>query len=278
MKTTIGRSVIAISTLALVSTAGAQDARWEPWLGCWEMVRENVRDGIVLPLQDQPALALPTGPQRAAPQVCVRRTGENRVTLRTTVEGQPALEQSIVSDGSESPITDGSCQGSQRAEWSRSGERLVAHAELSCRGQEPLSVSCLSLIAPDGTWLDIRAVRMGARETTRVSRYRRLRSESAVSRLAGPPLMLGDVKEASAKVSPRAVEAALVETNARFDLTSRELIDLDAAKVPANVIDLVVALSYPERFVVERTSRRDSASSVLASDPFLYSSFGFPFG
>ena len=40
-------------------------------------------------------------------------------------------------------------------------------------------------------------------------------------------LTLEDVKEASAKVSPRALEAALVETRASFDLTSKSLLDLE---------------------------------------------------
>lgn len=261
MKLSFARILIAASVVTLAAEARAQDARWEPWLRCWEMVRENV----------------PSSPRRAAPRVCVTRAGHNAVTLTTTIEGQPALEQTIVSDGSETPIRDDSCSGSQRAEWSRTGERLFTRAELACEGQPSRSVSALSLIAPDGTWLDIRTVRMGPSETTRVSRYRRAAGESAASALiAGSRLTLEDVKEATAKVSPRAVEAALVETRASFNLTSRQLIDLDDAHVPANVIDLMVALSYPQHFVVERTARPEP-SGYLASDPFLFSPFDVPF-
>jgi hypothetical protein len=141
-------------------------------------------------------------------------------------------------------------------------------------------VSSLTLIAPDGTWLDIRTVRLASNENTRVSRYRRVPGQTAPP-MTGARLTLADVKEASTKVSPRVVEAALVETNAGFDLSSRQLIDLADAKVASNVIDLIVALSYPQRFVVERTANRGSGGG-FGFDPFgfdpAFSSFGFPFG
>ena len=44
------------------------------------------------------------------------------------------------------------------------------------------------------------------------------------------------------------------------------------------MIDLIVALSYPDRFVVERTARADVAPSVpLYDDPFFVGwAFGYP--
>src|SRR4030095_14414455 len=88
---------------------------------------------------------------------------------------------------------------------------------------------------------------------------------------------LDDVKEASAKVSPRALEAALVETRASFNLSSKRLLELQAAGVPASVVDLMVALSYPDRFVVERTASVDRARAPIIDDPFMLGwAFGYP--
>jgi hypothetical protein len=85
------------------------------------------------------------------------------------------------------------------------------------------------------------------------------------------------VKEASAKVSPRALEAALVETRASFNLSSKRLLELQAAGVPASVVDLMVALSYPDRFVVERTAPIDRAYAPIVNDPFMLGwAFGYP--
>jgi hypothetical protein len=61
-----------------------------------------------------------------------------------------------------------------------------------------------------------------------------------------------DVTEASAKVSSEAVEAAIVETQSRFRLNSRTLLQRADAGVSPNVIDLMVAQSFPTPFRVER--------------------------
>jgi hypothetical protein len=248
--------------------AAAEDLRWAPWLGCWEMVHDNVREGAAVPGDDQ---ALPPLPlvQRAAPRVCVTREGPDTVKVATTIEGQAALEETIVADGSQQAIEDNACRGSQHAGWSKRGTRLYSQADLTC-GQETRSVSGLSLLEPGGTWLDIRTVRIGSRETTRVGRYRRVGEESRTASVPTERYTLDDVEEGISRVSPRVIEAALLETKAGFRLSSRQLIELADAHVPANVIDLIVALSYPEHFVVERTARRDPGW-FPANDPFFVS-------
>ncbi len=77
-------------------------------------------------------------------------------------------------------------------------------------------------------------------------------------------------------MSARALEAALVETGSSFDLSGKDLLALQAAKVPGSVTDLIVALSYPERFVVERRARADIGASGI-DDPFFVGwAFGYP--
>jgi hypothetical protein len=52
MKAAFLGTVFVVSGLLLgASEASAQDSRWAPWIGCWELVNENVRE---------------TGPRRAA--------------------------------------------------------------------------------------------------------------------------------------------------------------------------------------------------------------------
>jgi hypothetical protein len=121
----------------------------------------------------------------------------------------------------------------------------------------------MSLVTADGTWLDIRAVRIDGSDTTRVARYRRAPGEPAA---AGSALSLDEIKDAVNRVFPRVLEAALVESRASFALTSDDLIDLDDAGVPDGVTDLLVALSYPERFVVERATRGAPSIGELTGD------------
>ena len=201
----------------------------------------------------------------ARPRVCVTPVPPNGASLVTTVGTQKALDQVVTADGLDRAVDDGECRGTQSAEWSADGLRLFARAQVTCAGDStPRGVTGLALLAPNGTWLDIQAVDVGGRENVRVRRYRRVLDETgaaAVSKphIAAARLRLADIKEASAKISPRAIEAALVETNAGFDLTGRDLIGLDDAGVAGSVVDILVALSYPDRFVVERT--RDSRAT-----------------
>jgi hypothetical protein len=74
------------------------------------------------------------------------------------------------------------------------------------------------------------------------------------------------------------LEAALVETNAGFDLSGAQLVELDEGGVPDSVIDLLVALSYPDRFVIEREPRTGASfRDPFYRDPFMLGwAFGYP--
>ena len=104
----------------------------------------------------------------------------------------------------------------------------------------------------------------------------------------GLRLSIADVIEANGKVVPEALQAALVEVKRGFELNGKGLIALDEAGVPDSIVDLMVALSFPKRFVVERntsgggggywgTSGFDSMWPYYA-DPFFYISYYAPFG
>ena len=135
------------------------------------------------------------------------------------------------------------------------------------------------------TWVDIQVVDTGTNAQIEVRRYtpapvteqralpfthaeiRRARRESVAA------LTLDDVMEANRKTATLVVEALLVETEPRLGLNSAALIALDDAGINAGVIDLLVALSYPERFVVERRDRGGSWSTggfSGAYDPVWY--------
>ena len=255
---------------APAQAAAGTEPRWSQWLGCWELVTEDVRAGArAIPRQQ-----LVDG----QPRICVTPAPEGGARFETTVAGQPAIDYTMVPDGTDRPLTETECRGTQRAEWSEDGVRIYARAALTCSDDKaPRRVSGVALIAPNGQWVDVQAVAIEGRENVRVRRYRRTgQGTTSVRAIAGSSLSLDDVKDASGKVSSLALEAALVETNAGYDLTARRLADLDEAGVSDSVIDLIVALSYPEKFVVERTSRA-TPSTTYINDPFsLGWAYGYP--
>jgi hypothetical protein len=280
------------------ATGGGVDPRWTAWLGCWQQLEETVKDASVLePVARDPVVT-------RGVLVCVTPAADPAgVTLNTIVETQSSLEETIVADGSNRPIDEAGCQGSQRARWSANGRRLFAHAELSCGNGTKRTISGLTTIAPGAIWVDIQVVGSEGRESVRVRRYRRAPRQPSGSTLTSGqiaaaataaarqavPFTVDDVKEAIANVSASTVEAALMETDAGFPLNAKRLRELDAAGVPGRILDLMIALSFPNRFVVERRTSSSSSSSYWGPDiggwawmdagydlfPYRYAPFGY---
>lgn len=212
--------------------------------------------------------------------MCVAPSGRTDAVLTTSMRGQTVHELRIAPDAVEHPLTEAECRGTQRAEWSASGLRLFSTATLTCgTDTSTRQVSGISLLTGDGSWLDVQSVSVSGRESVRVRRYRRV-ADATPRRLAGAAVSLADLKEASGKVSPATIEAALVEGSTGFPLSAKDLRDLKDARVATSVIDVLVALSYPDRFVVDR-GVRDVAYGVPGGalyDPFFMGwAFGDPF-
>jgi len=268
-----GFALVLLASPALAQNTGAD--RWSRWTGCWELVTENSREGAPGPSAARRGQRAPA-PDDNRPQVCVQTTVDGGARFTTRVGTQTPIVQTVFPDGTGHQISEDGCTGTQRAEWSADGLRLYARAELTCKDDQGIRrVSGLALIGPDGRWTDVQAVDVSGRESFRVRKYRRVDGAAVMPSGSRTALTLEDVKEAIAKVSPRAVEAALVETRASFDLTGKQLLDLDAAGVPDSVVDLIVALSYPDRFVIQRTASVDRAMSPIIDDPF---TVGWAFG
>jgi len=278
--------VAVFSLFAVPARAQSLDLRWEPWVGCWTLATENLRNGDS---QDDllKRSSRPSTVRDGAPRVCVSRASDG-ARFETTVGTQSAIDQTIVADAVSRPVNDAECSGTQRAEWSRSGLRLFSSAEIKCTGDEGLRrVSGLSLIAPNGDWLDIQTVAIGARETIRVKRYYRADDSPRSTRptVVSTRLTLDEVKDASGKVSSAALEAALVESNAGFDLSKKAVTDLASAGVSGRVIDLLVALSYPEKFAIQPVGQAGGApvptvvgfGTPFYYDPFYFNSYGSPY-
>ena len=255
----------SVLTIALVLLAAASaraqdttlgDARWAPWLGCWQLVQDD-RGSIAA------AAATPDDGV-----VCVLpASGNHGVSMTTYVGGQSVLQQTVVADGARHPVSEPECSGSQTSEWSLSGQRLLTRADITCIGQPARTVSAITLMTAGPTWVDIQAVGTDQNAQVRVRRYRRTDSLPqnvvlpadlqgrlvAAARLAGPTVItLEEVVEASGKVAAPAVAAALYETGSRFDLNGRTLKALAAAHVPAGVVDVMVALSFPGYVAIDR--------------------------
>lgn len=271
------------------------DARWQPWLGCWQLLRDSVHEPGLERRADPPRGGVGLGREASADgRVCVAPAEEGTgVRVRTEVQGAVVFEEAVVADDTRHPIEgDGACGGWRSAEWSADGRRLFGRAELTCAGDAPQAVSHLWVL--DRTsWFDVQGITRDGRQVVRVRRYRRVGAapgEAAESRAPslGRPFDVEAVKEASRKVDSLVLQAALAETQSRFALNGRTMLALQQAGVPGDVTDLMVALTYPRRY---RVSRADAGGGGGGFDdwgqygwlyplyaPFAYSDWGFTGG
>jgi uncharacterized membrane protein YgcG len=243
-----GLIAAAAAPAAAAQAPTAVDERWLPWFGCWRSA--DVR-----------------APEQGV-RVCVVPSGEASARIMTLADDQTIIDETFIADGKRHDVSEATCRGTRQTEWSADNLRLYSSADITCDGQSPRHVSGLSLLAADGRWLDIQVVTMGVRENVRVRRYQRtgelppdrtLLSPELEARAARsldgtrvPTLSIANVIEMSSKVSPSAVEAAIVESRAIFPLNARALLAMDDAGVSDPVIDLMIAQSFPEKFQVKR--------------------------
>ncbi len=227
------------------------DSRWLPWLGCWQPATE----------QEEP----PPG----GLLVCVR-PGETSeaVEVATVRNGEILSTRGLVADGQPHAVQDQSCSGSQFAQFSSDARRAYLWSTLNCQGGLKRTASAIMAFSSPGEWLDVQALGVNGKRAPRVMRYRPAadslwpagfalspqRAEAAADArvAASGRLSLTDVREAASSVDQEALAAFVLEWDRPFDLDAAKLTSLADAGVPADVIDAVVAVSYPTRFVINQ--------------------------
>ena len=243
------------------------DARWRPWLGCWQLWEEQLDPSATDDDSESAALLDRT-------VICVRPAAGGRGVNLTAAAGEEVLvDRTLVADGVERDVREPDCTGRERNTWSADGRRLFTRAEVRCGDQPVRRASGVSLLSSPATWVDIQVVEVGGRELLEVRRYAPVPDREQAARL-GPQSGLGaapgaiqrarragaaqpdlsDVLDASGKTSPRVVEALLGETEPRLALDRDALVALDDAGINGGVIDLLVALGVP-RPVRRRAAR-----------------------
>ncbi|HJS75565.1 MAG TPA: hypothetical protein VJ921_14830, partial [Vicinamibacteria bacterium] len=226
--------------------------------------------------------------------VCLAPEGSDTVRLHTFSGDEPVIEEKLSADGEKRQLTQGKCHGWQQLDWSRDGSVLFLRSELTCAEERARSITGMSFLADASTWVELQSIGSADGRAVLIRRFRAASDE--VSRLHVPslseqqiraavdarfssrPMTLEEVIEASSRVTPEVVEAALLERGGRFPLDSTNLARLSEASVPSSVIDLMVALSFPEKFAVEREGGGGGAGFGYAGyDPFFSSAFAYPY-
>lgn len=239
--------VLAFSPAAGQEADQLQDGRWLPYLGCWVDV------------------GAATGPM-----TCVVPEGEGVVLL--TVEATEVTDRRVVqADGVERPVEVAGCTGVEAARFSSDGYRVYTQADMSCGGNVERQTQGLIAMVAEDQWIEARSLGMDDGAVAWVKRYRpapqtridaagladRIAMEGSghaveAARNAASRISVEDIIEAHGRTGAEAVRAWIAEQGEPLRLDADRLVELADAGVPAEVIDVAIAVSFPERFSVGR--------------------------
>lgn len=254
MRTAIG--LVLLAGVVLAPGAGqhgiatAQDIDLQ-WSGCWDLTNGRA-DSDEIEVADR--------------RVCVESSNAT-LTVVTMIDGTEVRRDELHTDGRPRAVEDGGCTGTEQAVVSADGHRLYTTAELICEGGTRRLASGISALLSPDTWIDIQVVKVSDERELMVRRFAHNEPASRViwerigrgdlslaartaRTAAASRLEIDDVIEATRVVDAAAVEALLLESEASFAIDAGVLIKLANAEVPGEVIDLMLALSFPDYFVV----------------------------
>lgn len=225
------------------------DSRLLPWIGSWRLLSSEANTDQNEMVQEF-LLTISPG------------DSENSLTMKGYRDGKLSADEKIIVDGLRHQTTDDKCTGWYQYSWSENGRRLLFSSESNCPGDPPHKISGMSIFDEKGRWLDIQLLHNGEDIVTNIRKYRNVDNDSvtpganALNRISsargasGRSFSIEEIVELSGKVEPELLEAALLETGKPLPINSKKVVELADQKVPSRVIDLMVAISFPDKFKI----------------------------
>jgi hypothetical protein len=251
--------VVAVLVTAFALRADAQEFHpWQAFVGCWMPVGQETADGVL----------------------CFRIAGEG-VEVSTVVAGQLTSNEVLMADGVQRTVETDGCTGSKAVEFSSDGRRAFTSSQVACENDVRSSSGLMAFVAPN-RMVDVRSIEIGGEHVSWIQEYNPVeeewfiestienpRSSTFLSVLpmrarAAQPIGAAEVDEAASRVEVGAVEMWVAVQPSGFDLDGNEILRLADSGIPASVIDVMVAVTYPDRFAL---SLDGTAATVAEAEP-----------
>lgn len=252
--------IVVLALTASLLSAGipdgldAQQSSWLPWIGCWEGaadVGESSEQETFL--------------------VCFQPTDDPTTVEILTYgnEGDLVANEMMFADGMSRAIEVDGCSGTRTATWSDHGIRVFLTSDMNCGTVARATTGVLSILPGGNGWVEIQAVRADADEPIigirsflpapratltdagidDPSEGRSLAIETARAS-AGRTFTPDALVETVQRAGPAVTSALLVERGEELGVDARTLEAMASRGVPGEVLDVMVAMSYPERFEI----------------------------
>jgi hypothetical protein len=238
-------------------------SRWQSFVGCWE----------------------PLGTEGEAGLLCFRRSGAG-VQLSNVFEGDVTAPETLVADGVARSVSAEGCSGTESVQFSDDGRRVFTASSFVCEGGETRAGSGVMSFISATQWIDVRSLTVDGEPVAWVQRYSLASPESLSDQdvedpaagdqsgvrsrrlLAARDLDIDDVEEAMARIDPEAVKIWLATHDTEFDLSGSELVRLADAGMREDVIDVMVAVSFPEHFALTPDGVPQDVVDRIAGDAY----------
>lgn len=242
-------SLMVLPSTLQATTTRTADVGWLAWMGCWS-----------------PKDTQNSGQENLASLCIVNSEDTNGLEILTIVDGSILERRAVGLNGIPKKITSEECDGTEAFTFSDDGRHIFLETNFLCTGGQRKETGIMTMTSPQ-EWLEIRAIEIGGQTIPWVLRYgiasqevfQTAGVEETVTRSTQlarmsflSPLTLANVVEAGSRVDPQAIEAWILENAQPFSLNGEILKRMSFSGVAPNVLDAVIAVSFPNEFVLER--------------------------
>ena len=239
--------VISEASFAQKKTDAAIDTAILPWLGTWTAIDET-------PAQTKAVLEI--------------RPDADGIGLDIkTKDAEQPVGEIIIPDGVSRPVESGACTGTRKYQWEKQTGIILGESKLVCQGEAAYNVFTLKMMTSADGMADILVIKTPDQTRLAVRRFAfekdlpsagefSSRQESMVLRTAlAAPWDIDKIINLSKTIETVVLEAALLEKNLQVKLDTKSLRKMKSTGTPDSIIDLLVAMSAPDKFKIEKNDR-----------------------
>jgi len=264
-------SLVLVFTAPTLAQTNSSDSPLLPWTGVWALTDSGSATSD--PAQRS---TVEIGPTSDSKGLEITRHSPN----------QPDVSEVLIPDGARRSISTQNCTGWQSATWIAEAGLILQSSEVSCKDTGSFATSSVKMMVDPDQMAEILSVKAVGQHRVAV---RRLTFEHNLASAAdlppawigtsartalSAPWSLGTIIQLSKSIDTQLLEAAMIEKKLRPSLNSQSLRLLKAANTPKEIIDLTVALAYPDQFHIEKNGQvvlrpwLDSSTSGAAASSY----------